>query len=397
MTLEKLFEDLNEVDLQLLVDEQVSEKRSIEYKSELPSDAYESKREFLADISSLANAAGGHVIFGIREENGLPTAVTGVLSDDPDREILRLENIIRDGIEPRLQGIMTRGIRLSTGAYAYVMRIPQSWSKPHAVNFKGHWRFYSRNSAGKYPLDVSEVRSAFLQSGTLTERIRLFRDGRLGSIISEQTPTRLILGGRTILHLVPFVAFEPAVSFPYSAIASNPWPIKPIYGSVTSYRYNFDGFLIANGNEAGLSRGYVQVFRNGIIEAVDVSMLRGRDTRPDIPSVVFERELVDAIGIYLAAQKQMTIPTPISIMVSLLGVSGYTMAVNPLIDTWGENRHPIDRDTLILPEVILENYPSDIALTLKPTFDAIWNAAGWPASLNYDDQGEWGKGPNCRR
>jgi len=50
-----------------------------------------------------------------------------------------------------------------------------------------------------------------------------------------------------------------------------------------------------------------------------------------------------------------------------------------------------------LPEVILENYPSDIALTLKPTFDAIWNAAGWPASLNYDDQGEWGKGPNCRR
>lgn len=397
MTLEKPFEDLNEGDLQLLVEEQVMEKRSIEYKRELPSDAQESKREFLADISSFANAAGGHIIFGVQEENGLPTAISGIPGDDPDREILRLENIIRDGIEPRLQGVMTRGIRLSIGTYVYVLRIPQSWSKPHAVNFKGHWRFYSRNSAGKYPLDVSEVRSAFLQSGTLTDRIKLFRDERLGSIISEQTPARIISGGRTVLHLVPYVAFEPAVSFPFNTIASNPYPVKPINGSGSSFRYNFDGFLISDYNETDLSRGYVQIFRNGIIEAVDASMLRKSDTRPDIPSIVFESELIKAIGIYLAAQKQMTVPPPVSIMVSLLGVSDYIMAVDHHIDIRGRNRHAIDRDTLLMPEVILENYPSDlpnIARALKPIFDAVWNATGWPESLNYNSQGEWGKGLN---
>lgn len=397
MALEKSFEEINESDLLLLVDDKVSEKRTIEYKRELPSDTYESKKEFLADISSFANASGGHIIFGVQEENGLPIGVAGVPCGDPDREVLRLENIIRDGTEPRLQGFLTRGIPLSSGTYAFVLRIPQSWSKPHVVNYKGHWRFYSRNSAGKYPLDVSEVRSAFLQSGTLAEQIRLFRDGRLGAIISEQMPTRLISGARTVLHLVPYVAFEPAVSFPLSAVSNNPWPLKPIYGSVTSYRYNFDGFLITNGDEAGQSRGYVQVFRNGIIEAVDGSMLRTRDNRPTIPSTVFERELIEAAGVYLAAQKQMTVPPPISIMVSLLGVSGYVMAVNQHIDIWGEHRHPIDRDALVLSEVISESFPSDIARTLRPIFDAVWNATGWPTSLSYDDHGEWGKGPNCRR
>jgi predicted HTH transcriptional regulator len=188
MTLEKSFEEISEADLLLLVEDKVSEKRTIEYKRELPSDTQESKKEFLADISSLGNASGGHIIFGIQEENGLPIAISGVPCDDPDHEVLRIENLIRDGLEPRLQGVSVRGISLSSGTYAFILRVPRSWSKPHVVNYKGHWRFYSRNSAGKYPLDTSEVRSAFLQSGALAEKIRLFRDERLGSVISEQMP-----------------------------------------------------------------------------------------------------------------------------------------------------------------------------------------------------------------
>jgi hypothetical protein len=195
--------------------------------------------------------------------------------------------------------------------------------------------------------------------------------------------------------LVPYTAFETVVSFPLDAITNNPSSLKPIYGSITNYRYNFDGFLTTNGNEAGESRGYVQVYRNGIIEAVDGSMLRLRDNNRTIPSIVFERELIEAVRIYLDVQKQMTVPPPISILISLLGVSGYAMAVKQRIDVWNDNRHPIDRDTLILPEIIFESFPTDIARALRPVFDTVWNATGWPISLCYDDQGEWGKGPNC--
>jgi hypothetical protein len=394
MTLWKSFDDLSEGDLVSLVNDEISEKRTIEYKRELPSNADESKKEFVADISSFANAAGGHLVFGIPEENGLPTAVVGVPCENPDQVVLRLENLIRDGLEPRIQGVLAKGIRLSSGQYAFVFRIPRSWSKPHAVNYRGHWRFYSRNSAGKYPLDVSELRSAFVQAGALGEQIRLFRDGRLGSIIADQLPARIIPGARVILHVVPYAAFEPAAAFPFEEIANNPLLLAPIDGPVTDYRYNFDGFITTTGNEAGLSRGYVQVFRNGIIEAVDGTLLRDRPDGPIIPSSIFEKELIQAVRCYLEAQKRMTVPMPNSVMLSLVGVSGYVMAVAQRLHSSAEDQHPIDRDTLAIPEIVLESFPTSIEGAMKPAFDAVWNATGWASSLGYNDKGEWGKGPN---
>ncbi len=373
----------------------VSERRTIEYKRDLPSETYESKKDFLADVSSFANAKGGHIILGVQEKNGLPIAISGISCDDPDREVLRLENLLRDGIEPRLQGVSVKGILLSSGSYAFILRVPRSWSKPHVVNYSGHWRFYSRNSVGKYPLDNSEVRSAFLQSGTLVEKIRLFRDERLGSIITAQTPARLVPGGRTILHLIPYTAFETGTSFPLEVVANNPSVLKPITGPITNIRYNFDGLLSTSSIKDGISRGYVQLFRNGIIEAVDSSLTQMRDNKGFIPGYAFEKALIDSVNIYLDGQKQITVSPPIIIFISLTGVSGYTLAVNHRIVIKNENQYSIDRDTLLLPEVILERFPSDIARALRPAFDAVWNAIGFSSSLGYDENGEWGKGPNC--
>lgn len=67
-------------------------------------------------------------------------------------------------------------------------------------------RFYARTSAGKYALDVTEIRSAFLQGEELPARIRRFRDERLSAIAASETPVQLRAGGRVVLHLVPFAA-----------------------------------------------------------------------------------------------------------------------------------------------------------------------------------------------
>ena len=96
MSLEKPLESITEADLQSLVADKIPEGKTIEYKRSLPDSTYESKKEFLADISSLANAAGGHLIIGIEEDNGTPSDLCGLSNIDPDAEILRLENLIRD-------------------------------------------------------------------------------------------------------------------------------------------------------------------------------------------------------------------------------------------------------------------------------------------------------------
>lgn len=100
-------------------------------------------------MSSFANAAAGHLIYGIREETGIPEELCGLQNIDADAQILRLENIIRDCIEPRIPGIHMRAIPLQTSTVAIIIRIPRSWALPHVAKFEGHWRFYSRNSAGK--------------------------------------------------------------------------------------------------------------------------------------------------------------------------------------------------------------------------------------------------------
>jgi hypothetical protein len=59
MALSKPLEAIEESDLQALVDNQVSEHKTIEYKEALLGNADGDKKEFLADVSSFANESGG--------------------------------------------------------------------------------------------------------------------------------------------------------------------------------------------------------------------------------------------------------------------------------------------------------------------------------------------------
>ena len=97
----KTLESIEAADILALHENAVAEGKTLEYKRDLPGGVDEQKREFLADVSSLANAAGGHLVFGIEESEGVPASVPGIEGIDPDAETLRLENIIRDGISPR--------------------------------------------------------------------------------------------------------------------------------------------------------------------------------------------------------------------------------------------------------------------------------------------------------
>jgi len=273
--------------------------------------------------------------------------------------------------------------------FSGVIYITRSWAQPHVVNFSKHWRFYSRNSAGKYPLDISEVRTAFNLSETVAERIRSFRTERLGKIVAGETPILLSGKARTVLHIVPINSISVSAEvFDVAQFASNPEPIYPIYASSCNHRHNFDGFLTyRETSDAVGSNTYLQIFRNGIFEAVDERLLRPYGEDPQgIASKIFEKVLIDALGRYLRVQRSMGTLPPIFIMLSLIGISGYIMHRKPI--HWDEG-HPIDRDILVIPEIMIEDFARNPSEVMKPAFDAIWNTAGWPRSLNYDQEGNW--------
>jgi len=66
-------------------------------------------------VTAFANTAGGHLVIGIEEADGVAAALRGITSSPADDEIRRLESILENGVEPRLVGVRIRPVPLSAG------------------------------------------------------------------------------------------------------------------------------------------------------------------------------------------------------------------------------------------------------------------------------------------
>jgi hypothetical protein len=383
--------------IERLVENKVSEDRTLEYKESLQLSSPEEKREFLYDVSSFANASGGDLIYGVREERdsagkptGIPEAIQPLNFQNASAEILRIESLIRDGIEPRILGFVPKPIEVPSGSGSIlVLRIPQSWQSPHMVKFSGASKFYTRSSAGKFPMDVGQIRSAFNATSNLPSRLQNLRLERLAKIVAGETPVEAVDGPKLVLHLIPLSALESSLDItddlsPQSLLMA----LHPIAGrSGSFYRYNFDGLVIFANDNPSINRGrYVQLYRSGLIEAVDSDTL-GIDSpeqwRGWIPSTFLEQCLLQSCQSYLNFLKSSGITAPIFVLATLTGVKGLCLAGRDF------RTNPIDRDTLFVPAVTLENLERPLHPQLRPICDAIWRSAGVSRSPNFDNQGNW--------
>lgn len=388
--LNKPLEQVAEKDLQSLIDNAVSEGKTIEYKKTLQINSDSDKKEFLADVSSFANASGGDLIFGISAENETPKILVGI--DIAASEITRIESIIRDGIELRLPSVFIQPILLSNSKNILIIRIAKSWLGPHRVIYKGHDKFYSRGTNGKFSLDVSELRIAFALSETLTERIKKFRDDRISKIYANEMylPLPFCGHGKIILHLIPLISFRPAQRYEIKEIISNPNLMPPINSQGWGHKINFDGFITFTDNDKKTIYTYTQLYKNGTIEAVEGFLMRPFQQKCppaeilSIRSSSFEKELISSLNAYLKIIKTIKIELPILLFLTLVEVKGYRMGLPNQ-----QFSNAIDRDMLLLPEAIIENYDTPSEQILRPCFDAVWNACDFYKSPNYDENGKW--------
>ena len=81
--------EITEDYLQELIDNSVSENKTLEYKLSLPVNSDDDKKEFLADVSSFSNASGGVLIYGISEdrEKGIPKKLEGLTVENTDQKV----------------------------------------------------------------------------------------------------------------------------------------------------------------------------------------------------------------------------------------------------------------------------------------------------------------------
>ena len=380
----RAFEKISEADLQNLIDNAVAEGRTIEYKQALPGGTDAEKKEFLADMSSFANTSGGDLIFGISEDKGVPVQVVGIGSTDTDLEVRRFDSIIASGLEPRIR-YNSRIIETEAALKVLVLRIEKSWSGPHRVIFKGHDKFYGRNVAGKYPLDVNELRVAFTLSSTVTKRIRAFRTDRIIALSNNETPVPFTQDPKLVLHCIPIESFGSNRQCDILKFHGNPLALVPKNLSYLDRRLNLEGLVAFSAGKP--AHWYTQLYRNGVIEAVDGSVLaQEHNNQKLIPSIAYEERIFSYLPVCFRALEEVGCSAPIVVALTLINVRGLRMGV----DAHGfEIGYPIEANTLILPETVVEDFSMPVGKVLKPMFDIVWNACGYPSSKNFDSEGNW--------
>ena len=380
----KLFDEISLLDIEALLNGCVPESKTIEYKRELPHEGESKKIPFLAEISAFANTMGGDIVFGLEEKDGIPLKITGVELSDPDTEILRLDNAILNGIEPRIPQLSIKTLKTLDSKQILVIRVWKSWAAPHRVSYKDHSKFYGRNTAGKYPLDVNELRAAFTLSELLVDRIRNFRESRITDLhIGRELPVFLAEGGKLAFHIVPLSAFSGPDRNQMSPTSKDTVLFPPIGAGGWNHRINLDGLVMYDRvNEK--ARTYTQAFRSGSIESAVV--LKERDGHLLLPSEWYEKEILEASRMYLSSLKKFGINGPIYIFLSLIDMKGFRLGMDYSFIDQGK---VLDRDLVLIPEIMIDDQIKNLPATFKPVFDIIWNAFGYERSSNYDEAGNW--------
>jgi hypothetical protein len=379
----KRLEEITISDLSALISEGRTEDRTIEYKLKVPSSA-ESERVpwLLKPVCSFANTDGGDLIFGIREKRGVPEVLEGIAVDNIDQEKLGLEHMMQNGIETQIRGVHIKDIKLENGKYIIIVRVPKSWIAPHRV--KGNLKFYARNSAGTYELDIPQIRQAFLLSDTLNQRITEFRASRIANIVGDGAPVRLQEGLRIILHLVPITAFT---SFQQLAVQDYRNLYKSLFpaagGSFASYHLNFDGLVVYSGKEQNVSLAYTQLFRSGILEFVRVYAARGEERY--IMSERHEDELLKSYNAGIGVLRKVGIDPPLIVFLTLANAKGYRLRLGHREHLFQDDPVPFDRDVMLIPDIQVESFDQRDIDVLRPMFDIVWNAGGYEHSLNFDE------------
>ena len=304
----------------------------------------------------------------------------------------RMENMLRDGISPRIAGVKYRWIDgFSTGA-VLVVRVLRSWSGPHMVTFQQLSRFFSRGASGKYLLDVGQLRDAFLHGGNIRGRAQAFRRERFSEILAGETAVTLQSREFLIVaHAIPHVSIEIDNLIDIRVAATVSELMEPFYSDHARGAFNIDGYLSTFSVGRDQALGYAQLFRGGILETVDSGLIGAHDKRVILPSLTFAKHLFAWIDRTGKLYRALEVPPPISINFTLHGVRNCTLGISDQLTFYrGITTTAFGRETITLPELTLDDLEDvDAVKRARPLLDALWQGAGLDRCLDYDDTGAW--------
>lgn len=349
----------------------------------LPSLSESETHEFLADVSSFANGAGGDLLYGVMTDaEGRAAAISahdGAISE----EVARLDCMASVGIEPPVPGLTFHCIAVR-GGHVIVVRVPQSWAAPHRV--RSSRNFYVREDGHRRELGLAELQGLFLRSESQSQRVEDFRTMRVGKMVSGTIPHRLVKGARLLAHFVPTRAALSALSVdpvPYASERS-----LPILGPFrSSTRMTVDGALVLSEPKNEGAEAYSVLFRNGFFESVRVLPYDPMG-RTQLSASTAEALLIAAVADLREEYRFLGIGSEMTCLATILDADKVNFLTDHSEYQDAPHQGRFDRRFILLPSTLVADELTP-TYALRPLFDVVWQAAGYERSMNYTADGVW--------
>lgn len=156
-------------DLQFLIDAHAEEHLQLEFKAAGALDNSDGKKHEIAkDITAMANAEGGLLIYGMAEKNQCASEFSFVDGQALSKEWL--ENVIQSRIFRSIPDILIYPVRYKNeiSKSIYIVKISKSKISPHMAS---DGKYYKRLNFKVRAMEESEVREAYFRKGEADLRI----------------------------------------------------------------------------------------------------------------------------------------------------------------------------------------------------------------------------------
>ena len=406
------FDEISRADVDDLIARQVREGPTLDYKQALTLDD-SGKLDLLGDVTAMANAAGGTLVYGAREgegeDRGLIVGVEPMLLR-PDETALAISNLLRDNVDEPIAGVRHMAIAAgdTSGGYLYIIRVPASALAPHMVTRKsGRPRFFLRGNVSNDPMTTRQIKEVAARGDVAFERATRLIASRT-EVVRERDQRRRegastagesSTGGVFLFHAVSLFGPRGGVDFRDDALYRRFLDAPPFgMGSnspTPQPRMTLEGLYSTIGDVPGTHgpgtggpKQYTLLLRSGGLECCDVDVLHNRVYRGGGPRVLsaweVEQNVLDALEVARDLTDAGVLPLPVALSLQLLDVGDATFATGTKHDRGAEGRP--DGDVTIDP-VVVTTWGREAERDARQMFDAVWQAWGFRQSFHYLNDG----------
>ncbi len=370
-------------DIQDLIDDGVTESRILDFKSQLYKRGNDGSRDFLIDVTALANSLGGNIVIGVREEGLIATEIVPI-SVDLDKTLQCFEDLLKNNTDRRLSGVRFHHVDAGNGI-VLIINVPRSVNRPHAVHYGKYWRFHARNEVGNFQMNVAQLMDVFLSERDEHHAVS-------NRVQSKMTRHSSFAGGRVELYIAPATNLNLNWEEMKIAIAKTRLPTCTDFPTEINRGPSFTE-IAAKSDDENLVL-HTRIFRDGILQAVtsehtqteqlqsenEADKLRNRlKARRMGRQGVLRDEFVDsffcAIDSYIEALSYLDAELPLYVYLCLRDLKGHRLSYLAK-GTVQTTDIEFDSDTVVIGIVLIKDMQSFDRSQLLILFNDVWSTVG---------------------